>query len=195
MPMIGNGIARAVRVALKRLAFGGGASRRDRDRVVNWLELRPGMKIADVGAGFGAFAFEFARAVGHSGIVYTVDTDPDLRAEVARSAGRLGLDQIRPIEAHQDDSGIPEPVDLVFLSASFHHLPDRVRYFERLRDRLRPNGVVAILEARPGFFLRLPGHATPPAEVRATLEAAGYRLRASAELVAGASLQAFGLPN
>jgi trans-aconitate methyltransferase len=66
-----------------------------------------------------------------------IDTDADLRTEVAWAAARIGLDNVRPVEAQPDDSGTPEPVDLVLLSASFHHLPDQVRYFERLRGSAR----------------------------------------------------------
>jgi SAM-dependent methyltransferase len=185
----------AIRVVLKRFAYDGIGDGRDRrlqpDRVVTWLGLRPGMRIADIGAGFGYFAFRFARAVGPDGLVLAVDTDPDLRAEVGREADRLGLPQVRPIDAMPDDPAIPEPVDLVFLSASFHHLPDRVRYFRQVRDRLRADGRVAILEPSPGRFDWLFGHTTDPAQVRAPLEAAGYRHVASADFLRGSSLQVF----
>ena len=186
-------LTRFIRIALKRLALAGGASRRDKARVVDWLQLQPGMKVADIGAGFGDYAFAFARAVGPIGVVYAVDTDEDMRSEVAREAGRLGLDQVRAMAAQPDDAGIPEPVDLVFLSASFHHLPDQRRYFSHLRDSLRPGARIVVLESRPGAGFRIPGHATAPEEVQATMEAAGYRLLASADLVAGASVQAFGV--
>jgi ubiquinone/menaquinone biosynthesis C-methylase UbiE len=181
---------RTARVALKRLAYGG-RSRAERDRVVTWLGLQAGMRVADVGAGFGEFVFDFARAVGPAGVVYAVDTDADLRAEVADGARRLGLPRVRVIQARSGDPGLPEPVDLVFLSASFHHLPDREPYFVRLRDGLHPGGRVAILESVPGSGLRVPGHATEPAAIRHTMEAAGYRLLASSDIIRGASLQTF----
>lgn len=180
-----------MRVALKRLAYGG-HSRRERERVVAWLGVRPGMRVADIGAGFGAFALDFARLVGPSGVVYAIDTDADLREEVVRAAQRQDLPQVRAIEAGEADAGLSEPVDLVFLSSSYHHLPDRERYFARLRDRLRPGGRIAILESRPGLYLRVPGHATPPAEIQRTMERAGYGLVDSADLVGGSSLQTFG---
>ena len=184
-------IARSLRLLAKRLAYGGGVSQQQRERVVSWLALEPGMKVADIGSGFGAYAFAFARVVGHAGVVYAVDTDADLRWQVAQDASGHDLHQVHPIEGQPDDPSIPEPVDLVFLSASFHHLSDRSRYFRQLRDCLRPGARVVIIESRPGSCLRVPGHATPPAEVRATLEAAGYLPAGHADIVAGASLQAF----
>ncbi len=182
---------RGLRVAMKRLAYGGIGGGREGERVVAWLSLRAGMWIADIGSGFGDFAVRFAGAVGHDGIVYAVDTDDDLRREVGESARRRGLPQLVPIAASPDDPGILEPVDLAFLSSSFHHLPDRRRYLECLRGRLRDGGTVAILEPRPSLLTGWYGHATAPEDVRSTLEGAGFRLVGSADFVARHSLQRF----
>jgi arsenite methyltransferase len=184
---------RWLRIRLKRLAYGGIGGGQDGERVVAWLDVRPGMRVADIGSGFGEFAVRFAAAVGGDGVVYAVDTDGDLRSEVERLAARKGLAQLVPTPANPGDPGIPEPVDLVFLSSSFHHLSDRVRYFECVRDRLRPDGRVAILEGRPSLLTGWFGHATAPDEVRTTLEAAGFRRLESTDLVRWSSLQTFAL--
>jgi ubiquinone/menaquinone biosynthesis C-methylase UbiE len=184
-------LPRTLRVLGKRLAYGGGASDAERGRVVAWLGVRPGMRVADIGAGFGAWAFAVARAVGSDGAVYALDTDPDLREEVARAAARAGLAQVHALEAVPDTPALPELVDLAFLSASFHHLPDRTAYMERLRGHLGPGARVVVIESRPGGGLRVPGHDTPPQDVRATMEAAGYRFVDAAELVSGSSTQRF----
>jgi SAM-dependent methyltransferase len=184
-------LPRLLRVRLKRLAYGGVGGGHDGERVVAWLGVEPGMRVADIGSGFGDFAARFAAAVGPSGAVYAVDTDPDLRQEVARLAERRGLPQLRTIAARDDDPGIDTPVDLVFLASSFHHLPDRVRYFGQVRLRLRPGGRVAILEGRPARLSGWFGHSTPPAEVVATLEKAGFHRLDGADLVRWASLQTF----
>ena len=182
---------RWLRVTLKRLTYGGVGRGRDGERVVAWLDVRPGTRVADIGAGFGDFAIRLARATGPTGIVYAVDVDPDLREEVGRKARREGLPQLRPLEALSDDPALPEVVDLIFLSSSFHHLPDPGAYLERVRAYLREGGSVAILEDTPGRTSGLFGHATPPETVRSTLEAAGYRLLATSDLVRSASLQTF----
>jgi ubiquinone/menaquinone biosynthesis C-methylase UbiE len=184
-------LPRGIRVLAKRLAYGGGASDRERERVVAWLRLQPGMRVADIGAGLGSWAFAFAHEVGPTGVVYAVDTDADLREEVAAKAAGLGLLQVHAIAAAAEAPALPEPVDLAFLSKSFHHLPDRVRYLERLRAQLRSDARVVIIESRPGSGLRVPGHDTAPEEVQATMGAAGYRSVGSADLVSGSSIQAF----
>jgi ubiquinone/menaquinone biosynthesis C-methylase UbiE len=186
-------LARSLRVGFKRLSYGGIGGGSDGARVVAWIGPEPGMRIADIGSGIGDFAMRFGDAVGGSGIVYAVDVDEDLREAVAEAARRRGLPQVVPTPASADDPGIPEPVDLVFLSSSFHHLPDQGRYFEHVKASLRPGGAVVILEGRRGTFTGWLGHATRPEDVRSTLQGAGFRLVGSADFVPQKSLQRFAL--
>ncbi|MFN8620137.1 MAG: class I SAM-dependent methyltransferase [Chloroflexota bacterium] len=179
------------RLALKRLVHGDGGRGRDGDRVVERLALRPGTRVADIGSGFGGFAMRFAAAVGPEGRVFAVDVDPDLRDAIARLADERAMPRLVPVAAASDDPALPGPVDLVFLSTSFHHLPDRVAWFVRLRPSLAPDATVVVLETTPGLLTGRFGHATRPEDVRATLEAAGYRLLWRDDVVRFASLQAF----
>lgn len=186
-------LPRGLRLAFKRLAHGSTGRGRDGERVVTRLAPRPGMRIADIGAGFGEFAIRFAVAVGPGGRVFAVEVDADLREAVRVTAAERGLEQLIPVATDPDAPSLPEPVDLVFLSSSFHHLPDRVAWFSRLRASLRPGATVAILETIPGPLTGWFGHATQPDDVRATMEAAGYRLRWREDVVRFSSFQAFGV--
>jgi len=166
------------------------------DAVVAALEIQPGARIADLGAGGGYFTVRFARATGPTGIVYAVDTDDDMLVSVEEAAGKAGLPNVRPIHADPDGPILPERVDLVFLSNAYHHLLDQGRYFERLAAQLAPGARVAILEALPGGLMaRLFGHVTPPAQIREQLQAAGYRLQANHDLLASQSFQVFARPD
>lgn len=184
-------LPRPLRVRLKRFAHGGVGGSAAGERVVARLGIRPGMRVADIGSGFGEFAVRLAVAVGREGAVYAVDTDADLREEVAATARRLGLPQLSTVAAREDDPSLPGPVDLAFLSSSYHHLPDAGRYLERLRPNLAPGGRIAILEAKPSLLTGWFGHSTPPERVRSTLEAAGYELVERADVVRWAPLQVF----
>ena len=149
---------------------------RDPDAVVAALGVTDGDRVADLGAGRGTFTGRLARAVGRGGIVYAVDADVGALERLARLAAEAGLDNIRTVAVTGDRLDLPEPVDLIFASAVFHHLPEQVAYFAGARSQLRPGGRLAILESRREGLLRhwFP-HGTPPAAVRDTLSAAGFR--------------------
>jgi predicted methyltransferase len=182
-----------VKVAIKRRMYS--PSGRDRgqrpDEIMSALALRAGETVVDLGSGTGYYTFRLARAVGPSGRVYAVDTDADLLEDLDRQATRERVLNLRTTHPGPGEAGLPEPADLVFLSHVYHHLPERVAYFRRLARSLRPGGRVAIVEGRIQGWARIFGHATDPAAVRREMEAAGYRLAASHDIVPNESFQVF----
>jgi arsenite methyltransferase len=163
---------------LKRCAYEGF----DRDewqqpkRVIADLAVAPGAKVADLGSGGGYFTFPLAAAVGTQGLVYAVDIDEGMNAFVLREARERGLANVRTVLAAEDDPRLPEPVDLLFTSNTYHHLANRTAYFRRIRERdLAPGGRVAVIEFRPHFT----SHATERETIETEMAAAGFRLEKS----------------
>jgi arsenite methyltransferase len=160
--------------------------------VVKALALAPGDHVADLGAGGGYFTYPIAEAVGKAGRVYAVDVDESLLAYVASQAEKRGLDQIVTVHAPEDGLGLDDgSVDMVFLSNVFHHLPDPTRYFQGARRVLRSGGRLTVIEVSEGGFPK--GHSTPPAEIRAALEAAGYELVEQHAFLERQSFQVFAI--
>ena len=164
--------------ALKRCAYEGIG--RDRwqqpERVVADLALAPGARVADLGAGGGYFTFRLARAVGTSGLVYAADVAPEMVEFLAEQAVEEGQANVHPVLAAADDPRLPERVDLVFTSNTYHHLENRAAYFTALREgALRPGGRVAIVEYRP----EATSHATARETIEQEMSAAGFRLEKS----------------
>jgi arsenite methyltransferase len=182
-----------LKLAIKRLMYSpAGRDRKQRpDEIVAALGLRPGETVVDLGSGTGYYTFRLARAVAPEGTAYAVDTDADLLEDIARRAPSEGVVNLQTRRPGPVDVDLPEPVDLVFLSHVYHHLPDRATYFRRLAPSIRPGGRVAIIEARRSGFSRIFGHATEPAVVRREMEAAGYRLAASHDVVPHETFQVF----
>jgi arsenite methyltransferase len=153
------------------------------DRVVKALEIRPGMRVADLGAGGGYFTFRFADAVGDDGQVFAVDVDEGMLAYIADEAAAQGDDQIQTVLAEFDDPLIPgDGVDLLFTSNTYHHLSEREAYFRNAARYLRPGARVAVVEYagdKGGWFVRWFGHTTSGDEIRQEMTAAGYRELAS----------------
>jgi predicted methyltransferase len=161
--------------AAKRLAYEGFG--RDEwqqpERVVADLALASGAKVADLGSGGGYFSFRLARAVGPSGRVYAVDVDAGMNEHVADEAADQGLANVTTVLAAFDDPRLPERVDLLFTSNTYHHLENRTAYFRAVRERyLAPGGRVAIVEFRPEKF----SHSTARETIDAEMTAAGFRL-------------------
>ncbi|MBL4844626.1 MAG: methyltransferase domain-containing protein [Planctomycetes bacterium] len=146
-------------------------------RVLELLRLKPDARVADVGAATGYFPVRFAAAVPR-GVVYGVDVEPTLVNYLSLRAHREGLSNLIALVCQPDDPCLPEPVDLVFVCDTYHHIGARVDYFTRLKQSLRPGGRLAIVDFRPGDFPVGPKdpHKLPAEAVIAELAKAGYAL-------------------
>ena len=62
-------------------------------RLVEIFQLKPGMSVADVGAGFGAWTIGFAEAVGPTGRVYSSDVGEQQLASLRQTKTRRAPDK------------------------------------------------------------------------------------------------------
>jgi predicted methyltransferase len=175
---------------LRRRLYAGGTRQdrlRDPDAVIRLLDLKPGAVVADLGPGAGHFTLRMARAVAPDGIVYALDASQGTLDDLAQSAEERAIANVRPVRIPRDRLEVPEPVDLLFVSATYHHLPRRTSYFARARGHLRPGASVAILEARREGLLAgwLGIHGSSPRRLMQEMTAAGYRLAATHDVVQG----------
>ena len=175
---------------LPRWLYAGGTRQdrlRDPDAVVRALDLRPGMVVGDLGPGAGHFTLRFARAVEPNGVVYAIDASEGTLHDLMRAAEDRQITNLRAVRVPRDRLEIPDPVDLLFVSATYHHLPNPSTYFAEARVRLRPGASVAILESRrEGLLAKWQGlHASSPRTVMREMADAGYRLVATHDVVRG----------
>jgi ubiquinone/menaquinone biosynthesis C-methylase UbiE len=110
-------------------------------RVMESLELKPGLAIADLGAGSGYFTLPLARATGPTGKVYAVDIDSNLLEHIARRAKEERLSNIQTVLAKPDDPKLePSSIDLILISDTLHHIENRGAYYPLLARALKPGG-------------------------------------------------------
>ena len=129
--------------------------------LVKALAIRPGMTVADVGAGTGYFSRHLSTAVGPDGTVFAVEPEPKLLAYLRERAEREKTANVVPILASLDDPRLPpRSVDLVLVVDTFHHIDARERYFRELRKSLNAGARVAIID------FRLDSPAGPPKAAR-----------------------------
>lgn len=115
--------------------------------IVKALDLKPGMAVADVGAGTGAFTRLIAERVGPEGKVYAVDISEAFLKHLADSSEKLGQTQVQPVRATQQSTGLAAgAVDLAFLCDSYHHFENPAKTLASLRRALRKGGQLVVVD-------------------------------------------------
>lgn len=128
-----------------------------RHRIVDALGLRPGMAVADVGAGTGVFSVLMAHEVGPAGRVVAQDIAPEFVAGIARRAEAEGLPQLVALLGGERDARLPaNAFDLVFTSDTYHHFEYPQSMLASLRAALKPGGRLVVID-----YERIPGRSSP----------------------------------
>lgn len=116
-----------------------------------------GAIIADVGAGSGFMALEFAALVGDNGTVYAVDINPAMLDDVLRKAAAKGMTNVRKVLSSEDSVNLaPDSVDMVFLCDTYHHFEYPQPMMRSIYEALRPGGQLVLVELK-----RIPGESEP----------------------------------
>lgn len=145
------------------------------DLVMDAVGVKPGMIMAEIGAGQGRYVVQLAVRVGKSGKVYAEDIDREALRHCKSRCERWGLDNVVTIVGDVDDPKLPAgELDLIFIISTYGHFSDPVAVMRNARPALKPDGFVAIVEWLPRDG-RLTGEGSPE-EVEAQMKAAGYRL-------------------
>ena len=113
------------------------------------LALRPGMVVADIGAGTGYHAWRMAQRVGTSGRVYAVDIQPEMLALLDANMARRGLTNVIAVLGTVTDPKLPPAaLDLVLLVDVYHEFDHPFEMLDALVASLKPGGRVAFVEFR-----------------------------------------------
>lgn len=150
------------------------------------LDVRPGMAVADLGAGTGYFERFLSRAVGPRGTVYALEVEPKLVAHLRARAEREGTANVVPVLTSKTSARLPAGgVDLLLVVDTYHHLDGRVAYMERAADVLRPDGRVVVVDWHKRPLPEGPemDHKLAEEQVVAEMERAGYRLLARPDVL------------
>lgn len=127
-----------------------------REEVVAALGLKPGMAVADVGAGTGLFTRMFSPRVGATGKVYAVDISDEFVAHVARVAQQQKMENIMGVVCKADSAELPPAsVDLVFICDTYHHFEFPHKTMRSIHTALKPKGQVVLID-----FHRIQGVST-----------------------------------
>jgi ubiquinone/menaquinone biosynthesis C-methylase UbiE len=152
----------AMAIALAAAATGGCRTfDAESRRIGEVLAVSPGAVVADVGAGQGEWTLDMARRVGPSGRVFATEIDPERIRDIRRSVTEAGLQNVVVVAGTPDDTKLPPGCcDAIFLRHVYHHITHPEKMGASLRQALRPNGYLAVIDFNPPTQL-LP----PPSDV------------------------------
>ncbi|WP_090571096.1 class I SAM-dependent methyltransferase [Belnapia rosea] len=141
-------------------------------QVIDLLGIRPGMSVADIGAGAGYYVSRLAPRVGPEGRVIAQDIERRTLNRVGQRALRERLGNVSLVLGEPHDPRLaPRSVDLALLVHMYHEIAQPYGLLTNLVPAMRLNGRVAILDV-DGPVL---AHGTPRALLSCELAAVGYR--------------------
>lgn len=133
------------------------------EQVMQLAGVRPGMYVADVGAGGGYYTVRLARIVGPEGRVLAEDIVPDTRDRLSDRVQRENLDNVAVKLGTANNPMLPHAsFDRVFLVHMYHEVASPYAFLWHLRDGVKADGVVIVVDSnRP-----VERHGIPPAQLK-----------------------------
>jgi ubiquinone/menaquinone biosynthesis C-methylase UbiE len=118
-----------------------------RQLVVQALNLKPGMDIADIGAGTGFYSLLFAKKVGALGNIFAVDIADDFVLNINRRASEQHLKNIHGVVSTQKDTLLaPASIDMAFVCDTYHHFEYPQTMLSSIHRALRPGGQLIVID-------------------------------------------------
>ncbi len=144
--------------------FGFRANGPEMPRLKHVLGLKPGMFVADIGAGKGEVTVALAAEVGPEGRVFSTEIDTKALDQIRALVAAATLGNVTAVQAYPRDTGLPTGCcDAVLLRRVYHHLTDPVEINVDLLRALRPGGVLAVIDFPPtlSWLWRWPPNGVP----------------------------------
>lgn len=142
------------------------------DSVIATLGIRPGMSVADIGAGSGYYTMRVATRIAPRGRVYAEDIVPSYLRDLAARVQKSGAANVTIARGDPDDPRLlPQSVDRALLIHMYHEITQPFGLMYNLYPALRAGALIGIVDLdRPTG-----SHGTPPAQLRCELAASGYQ--------------------
>lgn len=121
------------------------------EQIMDALHIADGSKVADIGAGAGWFTIRLARRVGPNGHVYAQDVQRQMLEAIRRRVSREGLQNVETRLGSGSDPNLPEAgLDAIVVVDAYQEVEDRVTFLKNLARSLKPNGLIGVVNYKPG---------------------------------------------
>ncbi len=180
----GSGIVYMGRETATVMGFAGASwlerpERRSEERpelLIAALDLKPGMQVADIGAGSGYYSWRIAERVAPSGGVLAVDVQPGMIAVLDREMKKRNATNVKAVLGTTTDPRLPPgTVDLALMVDVYHEFDHPREMLDGIARSLKPGGRIVFVEYRAEDFTVpiSPHHKMTEAQVRREAAAAG----------------------
>jgi SAM-dependent methyltransferase len=146
---------------------------------IKLLNFKPGMMVADIGAGVGYYSLKIAKLVAPSGKVFATDVQPEMLRLLRKRLERSNVGNVVPVLSSATETGLaPNSIDLALLVDVYHEFANPQAMLRSIRQALKPDGRLVLLEFRqedPSVPIR-EEHKMSVATVRQELEPEGFVL-------------------
>jgi predicted methyltransferase len=140
--------------------------------VMKLASVKPGMSVADVGAGEGYYTVRLARVVGPKGRVLAEDIMPDVRDALSDRVQRERLDNVAVKLGTAENPMLPSAsFDRIFLVHMYHEVASPYAFLWHLREGVKPDGQVVVVDSNRA----VKQHGMPPAELKCEFAALGMQ--------------------
>jgi len=118
-----------------------------RYEILDEMHLKPGMNVADIGAGGGLFARLMAQRVAPGGMVYAVDISKNMIDHIARVAEQEKIANLKAVLGDPHSPRLePHTLDLVCIIDSYHHFEFPQDMLREIVKALRPDGALILID-------------------------------------------------
>ncbi|CAN5239834.1 methyltransferase domain-containing protein [soil metagenome] len=141
--------------------------------IMDLTGIRPGMTVADIGAGEGYYTVRLAKRVGPNGRVLAQDILAEVIDALGRRVTREDWNNVSVKLGTSDDPKLPaNSFDRVLMVHMYHEIAEPYAFLWNLHPALKKDGEVIVVDAnRP-----TQQHGTPPRLLACEFAAVGYRL-------------------
>lgn len=117
------------------------------DKILAALGLKPGMVVADLGAGSGYYTFPIAQKVGAKGKVYAVDVQKEMLAIITRKIKAKKVTNVETVLGTATDPKLPEgKIDLILMVDVYHEFSHPYEMTEAMIKALKVGGQLVFVE-------------------------------------------------
>lgn len=118
-----------------------------RKEIVEASKIKPGMAVADIGAGTGLLTRMFTSAVGDKGTVYAVDISQKFLDHIKKTCEERDIKNVKTVKCTDTSAELPEnSIDVAFICDTYHHFEFPFKTMASIHKALKPGGQVILID-------------------------------------------------